>query len=144
MVVTFFLPLLATDFSHATQIFIALVTLCFAVAVLPDASAFARRNRRFRSVLVQFVVTFPLIISSVGADLFNRAWHVFKQVWQDFGVADVVGAGHGAEDFQRRFVHAQMQLEPGATVAPAVLTDFPFAFAVDFDAGRIHHQMTRL
>jgi inosose dehydratase len=74
-------------------------------------------------------------LGSVGADLFNCAGHVFQQIRQNFRIADVVCAGHGAENFQRRFVHAQMQFEPSSMVAPAVLTDFPLAFAVDFDAG---------
>lgn len=56
MVATFFLPLFAADFAHSTQVLIAFVTFGFAIAVLPDASAFARWNRRFRLVLVQFVV----------------------------------------------------------------------------------------
>ena len=134
MVVTFFFPLLSPDFSDAPQIFIAEVTFSFAVAVLPNSSAFAWRNRCFRAVFVQRVVTLSLIVGPISADLFDLAGHVFEQIRQHFGIADVVGAGDGADDFQRRFVHAQMQFEPGAALADAVLADFPFAFAVDFGA----------
>lgn len=50
--------------------------------------------------MVKRVVTLPLVISSIGTDLFNLARSVSEPVRQDFGVADIVGAGNGADDFQ--------------------------------------------
>ena len=37
-----------------------------------------------------------------------------------------------------------MDLAPGAALTRPVLADFPFALAVDFQPGRIHHQVDRL
>lgn len=34
-----------------------------------------------------------------------------------------------------------MQLFPGSTLAPAILTDLPFSFTIDFGAGTINNDM---
>ena len=50
---------------------------------------------------IERVVTFPLIISAIGADLFDLSRHVLKQIREGFGIADIVGVGHDADDFER-------------------------------------------
>src|SRR5215470_9693438 len=107
----------------------------FCVCVLPDLRAFARWYGSLRSVLVERVVAFPLIVGSVGADLFNLSRHVLKQVWQGFGIADIVCTGHDADNFHRRFISAEVEFAPGSAFPDTVLADFPFAFAVNFDSG---------
>jgi hypothetical protein len=61
-----------------------------------------------------------------------------------FSQADIIRAGHDADDFESRFIIAEVEFAPGSAFPDAVLTDFPFAFAVDFDAGRVHDQVARL
>src|SRR5262245_29989503 len=46
--------------------------------------------------------------------------------------------------FESRFISAEAELAPGSALPDAALTDFAFNFAIDFDAGRIHHQAPRL
>jgi hypothetical protein len=58
------------------------------VCALPDLRAFARWNGGLRSVFVERVLAFPLIVGSVGADLLNLSGRVLKQVRQGFGIAD--------------------------------------------------------
>ena len=111
------------------------------VCVAPDLCAFAWWDGGLRAVFVERVVAFPLIIGAVGADLFDLYGHILKQIWQRFGVADIVGAGHDADYFERRFVHAKVEFAPSATFPDAVLADFPLTFAVNFDSGRIYNQM---
>src|SRR5262249_56717244 len=110
----------------------------------PDLRAFAWWDGSLRSMFVKRFIAFPLIVSAISADLFDLSGHVLKQIRQGFGVADIVRAGHDADDFERRFIHAEVEFAPGPAFSDTVLADFPFALAVDFDAGRIHHQMTRL
>src|SRR6185295_4475827 len=107
----------------------------------PDACAFARRNSCARLALPNRFVTEPLIIRAVRAHLLDFALYVGEQFRQHLGVADVIGASTGYDDFARRGVHAKMKFAPSAPLAPAVLADFPLAFAVDFDAGRVNHQL---
>jgi hypothetical protein len=84
------------------------------------------------------------IVSAVGADLLDLSSYVLKQIWQGFGIADIVRTGHDADDFERRFVRAAVELTPGPAFPDTALTDFPFAFAINFDAGRIHRKVTWL
>src|SRR5688572_17686030 len=110
----------------------------------PDLRALARWDGSLRSVFIERVVTFPLVIGSVGADLFDLYRNVIEQIRQRFGVADIVCTGHDADDFQRRFIRAEMEFAPGSAFPDAMLADLPFAFAVNLDAGRIDDQMDRL
>ena len=92
-------------------------------------------------MFVERVVAFPLIISAVGADLFDPSRRVLKQIRQGFGIADIVCAGHDANDFQGRFIDTEVEFAPGPAFSDAVLADFPLAFAVNFDSGRVYNQM---
>jgi len=92
-------------------------------------------------VLIERVIAFPLIVGSIGADLFDLYGHVLKQIRKRFGVADIIRAGYDADDFERRFIRAEVEFSPGPAFADPVLADFPLAFTVNFDSGRIHHQV---
>ncbi len=63
------------------------------------------------------------------------------QIRQGFGVTDIVRAGHDADDFECRFIHAEVEFAPGPSFPDTVLTDFSLAFAVKFDAGRVYNQV---
>ncbi len=45
---------------------------------------------------------------------------------------------HFRLDFLRLFVHRQVKFTPSPAFAPAVLANFPFAFAVNFQAGTVN------
>jgi hypothetical protein len=84
---------------------------------------------------IESVVASPLIVSAVSADLFDLSGHVLKQIRQGLGAADVICARHDADEFESRFVHAEVGFAPGPAFPDAVLANFPLAFAVNFDAG---------
>src|SRR5262245_4198671 len=109
--------------------------------MLPDLCAFARWDGSLRLVFVERVVASPLVVGAVGADLFDLSGHVREQIRQSFGVTDIVRAGHNADDFQRRFVHAKVEFAPGPAFPDTVLADLPLAFAVNFDSGRINYEV---
>jgi hypothetical protein len=48
--------------------------------MLPNPGSFARRNCCPRLMLIECVIAFPLIVGSIGADLFNLAGHIMKQI----------------------------------------------------------------
>jgi hypothetical protein len=93
---------------------------------------------------VERVIAFPPVVGAVGADLFDLSGRVLEQIRQDFGVADVIRAGHHIDDFESRFIVAEVEFAPGPAFPDPALADFPFAFAIDFNVGRIRHQMPRL
>ena len=95
-------------------------------------------------MFVENVVAFPLIVGAVGANLFDLSRHVLKQIGQGFGITDIVRAGHDADNFQRRFVRAEVEFALGSAFADPVLADFPLAFAVNFDPGRVYNQVERI
>jgi len=86
-------------------------------------------------VFVERVVAFPLIIGDVCAALFDLSWHVLKQIRHGFSITDIVRAGHYANDFERRFIYAEVEFAPDPAFPDTVLADFPLAFAVNLDAG---------
>ena len=111
------------------------------VCVPPDLCAFARWDGGLRAVFVENLVAFPLIVAAIGADLLDLSRRVLKQIRQGFGIADIVRAGHDTNDFERRFIRTEMEFAPGPAFPDTVLADFPFAFAINFDSGRIYNQM---
>jgi hypothetical protein len=143
MIVALPLPLFAPDFSDPPQVLVAGVTLRLAVGLAPYPGPLARRDRCPRPMVIERVVASPLIVGA-GADSFDHSGRVLKQIRQGFGLTDIVRACHNADDFQRRFIHAEVEFEPGPAFPDAVLADFPLAFAVNFDASRIHHQVAWL
>src|SRR5215475_7744648 len=139
MVAALTLPLFAPDFSDPPQVLVADVALRLALSVALYPGPFARRDRSPRQMVIKRVVALPLIVGPVGADLFDLSGHVLKQIRQGFGIADIVRAGHDADDLESRFIIAEVEFAPGPALPDTVLADFPFAFAINFDAGRIHN-----
>jgi hypothetical protein len=90
-------------------------------------------------MVTEHVVTSLLIVGVVGADLFDLSGHVLKQTRQGLGVDDIARAGHNADDFERRFVHTEVEFAPGPAFPDDVLADFLLAFAVNLDAGRVYN-----
>src|SRR5690349_3640972 len=114
------------------------------VCMPPDLRAFAWWDGSLRSMFVERVVAFPLIVSAISTDLFDLSGQVLKQIRQGFGVTDIVRAGHDADDFERRFIRAEVEFAPGPAFPDAVLADFPLAFAVNLDSGRVYNQVERV
>jgi hypothetical protein len=109
MIVALSLPLFTPDFSDAPQILVAGVTLRLAVGMAPYPGAPSRRDRCPSPIAIERVVTSTLIVGSVGADLLYLSGRILKHIGQGFGVADIVRTGHNADDFQRRFIHAEVE-----------------------------------
>src|SRR5215468_1974387 len=120
------------------------MTFGLCVRMRPDLRAFAWRDDSLCSMLVERVVAFPLIIGAVGADLFDLSGRALKQIRQRFGVAYIVRTGHDADDFERRLIRAVVEFAPGPSFPDAVLADFPLAFAVNLDSGRVYNQVERV
>jgi hypothetical protein len=76
-----------------------------------------------------------------SSDLLDISGQVLKPIWQGFGIADIVHAGHDADDFKRRFVHTEVEFAPGPVFPDTMLTDFPLAFAVNLYAGLVYIQV---
>src|SRR5262249_37501280 len=96
----------------------------------PDLRAFAEWDGSPRSVSIECVTAFLLIVSADGADSFDLSGHALKQIRQGFGAADIIRAGHGADDFKRRFVNAEVEFAPGPAFPDTVPAYFSLAFAV--------------
>src|SRR5712691_5940643 len=75
-----------------------------AVAMLPDLGVPPRWNHGRGPALSQGVVTGPLVIGPVGADLANVALHLCHYVRQCLIIRDPGFAGHGRDNLARGFV----------------------------------------
>ena len=95
----------------------------------PYPGPFARRDRSSRPVTIERVIASTLIVGAVGADLFDFSRRVLNQIRQGFGVADIVRAGHDADDFERRFIIAEVEFEPGPAFPDTVLIECQIYFA---------------
>ena len=58
----------------------------------------------------------PLITGSVGADFFDLPRRALQQIRQGFVVAGVVCGGHDADDFEHRFVRAEVEFALAPTL----------------------------
>ena len=144
MIPDFLLPRFATYLADPPQVLISDQTLLFAVTVLPNPGILLRRDRRFRLPFFERFIAPAFVIGAIAADLLNLALDLLKQIFDDLRVGNIVGRHHRGDNLARRFVGANVQFSPRPTLAVAVLTNFPFAFAKDFDARRIDHQMQGL
>ena len=144
MVIALVLPPSTSDAPDRTQILITGVPVAGRVAVLPDARSMARRNRRLYSALPQRVITAPAVVGSVSGDLADFIFHLRQQVGQQLRVLEIVGRDHDGDTLMGCFVHREVEFAPRPALRVAMLAHFPFAFAVNFEAGRVHHQMQRL
>jgi hypothetical protein len=132
------------DLADAAQVLIAHQPFGFAIAVLPNPGVALRGDRRGRVPRANAVITIAFVIGPIAGNLRDLIFHLVEQVGQDLAVAVIVRGDDRGDNFTRRFVHAQMQLAPGAPVGVAVLAHFPLAFAKDFDARAIHHHVQGL
>jgi hypothetical protein len=101
------------------------MTFSIGVCVASELCAFAWRVGGLRAVFFENLVAFTLIVAAIGADLLDLSRRVLKQIRQGFGIADIVRAGHDTNDFERRFIRAEMEFAPGPAFPDTVLADFP-------------------
>ena len=135
------LPLPAPYFSYSPQVLIPDTPLSFAVAVPPNLGITSRRDGCTCPPLSYRLVTIALIIRAIAADLLDLALDLLKQVFDKLAVGQVVCGSYSSSNFTSRTICADVQLAPSPVLGEAVLTDFPFALAEDFDAGRVYDHM---
>ena len=75
----------------------------------------------------------PLITGSVGADFLDLPRRALQQIVQGFVVTGIVCGGHGADDFEHRFVRAEVEFALGPTLRNYLPPDFTFASVEDVD-----------
>jgi hypothetical protein len=141
MIPDFLLPPFASHLPDAPQLLISTQRLLFAVAVRPNPGILLRRYRRLRSPLFDGFITEVLIITAIAADLLNLFFDLFEQLFDDLPITDIVTRHHCGNNLAAAFISTDMEFAPRPALAVAVLPDFPFAFAKDFDARRINDQM---
>ena len=141
MVLALSLPLSAPFVPDLSQVLIADVALGFPLPVLPDACPFARRDRRSRSSCPECVITVATVIGPVGTDLLDLLCALLQQVGEELRVLEVIGRDHHCHKLMCGWVHAQVEFAPRAAAHVSMLPHFPFAFSIDFDAGRVHDQV---
>lgn len=109
---------------------------------LPQRGVLSRRDGGLGSLLLQQGVTLFGVISAVGTDLFDLAPQGIEQCRQHLVIGHRVEADFGRDDGMAGSIHGQMEFAPKAPFLLAVLVNFPFAFAVDLEAGGINHQVS--
>jgi len=89
------------------------------------------------------LVTLAVIVTAIARH--PRKFHLDlrQQVREHLPVAVVVRRHRRGVNLSGRLINSDVQRAPRAPACPFMLADFPFAFAVDFHARRIHHQMQR-
>jgi hypothetical protein len=144
VVVALALPLRPPVPPDSSQVLVAVVSLGLRVAVLPDARSLLGRDHRPRSLLSDGVVALPVVVAAVARHLPDLLLDLREQGGQRLPVAAGVRRDGRRRHLARRLVHAEMQLTPRPPLRPPVAPDLPLALAVDFHAGRVHHQVQRL
>src|SRR5712692_6538970 len=125
------------------QVLIALPGRARTGAMVPDLGIPARRKHCCGAALFERFVTPPLVIGTIGADLANLSLPLGQYVRHRVVSRDSGCARYSRKELARRLVHPQVQLSPGAPLAPPVQPYFPLPRAVDFDPTRVHHKGQR-
>ncbi len=81
------------------------------------------------------------VVGAIGGHLRDFVFDLVKQPGEHFAVAPIGRRHFNADDVLGGLVDGQVDLAPGAALADPVLTDFPFTFAEDLQAGRVHHHV---
>ena len=138
------LPLSPSFAPDGSQVLIADVPFSLRVAMLPDACPLLWRDRRSRLSLSDGVITVAAVICSVSRDLAHIILNLLQQVGQQLRVLEIIGRDHYGYELKGRLVHSEMQFAPRSTATVSMLPHFPFALAIDLDAGGIHHHVQRI
>ena len=119
--------------------------LCSRMVVPPFHSAFSRRGQEEPTVLAYTSVGVTGVVGTVAADITKRL--VVAELVQQVGEHLTITQFHGGElsndDIVGIRVNTQVQLALGSALPYAVLADFPLAFAIDLEPGRVDHDIHR-
>ena len=94
-------------------------------------------------IIIRPYEDFAFVIAAIGTYSMDRGLDLIEQGGD---LRSVINAccGQGLYDnLAGGLVDADVQFTPSTPLAPAVLTHLPFAFAIHFQAGGIHHQVDR-
>src|SRR5215213_1709279 len=144
MITDLLLPRLAAHLPDSAQVLISNQSLLLTIAMLPYLRISARRDGGPGFSFPDCLITVPLIVGAIAADLLNLIIDLLKQLFEHLAIGHIVGCHHSGNDLARGFIGTYVQFAPGASLRVAMLADFPFAFAKDFHARRIHYHVQRL
>ena len=115
--------------------------------MLLDLGVAARRNdrtnRRPRFGRGQRVEDLVLVIGPIAAQRLDGGLDLCPQRLDLPRIILAVDRQGLRDDLAGGLINPEVQCAPRAPLAPAVLTHLPFAFAIHFQPGRIHHQVHR-
>lgn len=82
------------------------------------------------------------VVGAIRINTSQLAPQRVEQGRQHLGVMDIFQRHFRRHDIVGHWVYRQMQLAPHSPLLLAVFTNFPFAFAIDFEAGGINDQVS--
>lgn len=113
------------------------------VAVLLDLGIPPRRNNRLNCSPSERIVHFPLVVGAIAVIRVNRSVDLVEQAVDLIRVVTTVLGEYLRFNLLRSGIHRKVQHSPSATLAFAMLTHLPFAFAEDLQAGAVDHDVDR-
>lgn len=143
MVARLFLPLSSSFAPDGSQVLVTDVPLTLRVAMLPNTCPLLWRDGSSRFSLSDGVIAVAAILRAVRRDLAQLSLNLLQQVRKYLRVFETIGRDDDGHKLKGGLVHTKMEFAPGAAATPSVLAHFPFALAIDFDAGGVHHHVQR-
>ena len=147
VIATGLFPRLASLVSKGSKDLIPRQRGCLTIAMLLDLSVFAQRdegpNRGTTPRRGQGVENLLFVIRTIPAYRPHRLVDLGQQRGDLRGIIDPMGRQRLGDHLTGGLMDPHMQFAPSPPFGPAVLTDFPLALTVDFQAGRIYHQVHR-
>ena len=113
------------------------------VAMLPDMCILPGWDQHggFRRMAVQTVVHLALVIAAIPGEAIDRLIDLAEQRFDHPGIIHIVLGQRHRFDLATLRIGSKMQFAPGAPFGFAMRPDFPFTFAIDLQAGAIHHNI---
>ena len=147
MIATFLLPRLASLSSNGSQDLIPRQRGSLTVTMLLDFSVFAQcdkgPNRGTTRGGSQRIKHLLFVIGPIPAYHPHRLVDLGQQGGDLRSIIATIGRQRLGDHLAGGLINPHMQFAPRTPFGPAVLAGFPLALTIDFQAGRIHHQVHR-
>ena len=114
-----------------------------AIPMLDDLGVPARRDDGLYLLARQGPIDLGFVIGSIPDQPLYRGLDLLQQRLYAGGIIHSVRRHLPSYDLLTLCVQSEMQLAPGASLAPSMLTDFPFPLPIHLQPRTVHHHVPR-
>src|SRR5450759_4995106 len=133
MIARVLFPDFPSQLANGAQILVPFQSLCMGVAMPPNVRILARRDQYFslRSVSVETIVHFALVVTAITGKMVNRLLDLLEQGFHHVSITDAILSQGHCLDLAALRICPNMQFAPDASLGLAMRSHLPFTFTID-------------